>query len=218
MKKCKACKKEIDSKATRCSCCRADQRNWFGRHKVISIFLAVIFWYLSLPYLIWKSGMKTIFKVVLIGLVWIIATTLFVNNSKQQGKAGAGQASVSSNSSNQSAPTETPVPTEAPIQVEASTLIADYDKNKLAAQEKYTGKKVQLTAFISNISQDFGGSYFLSLNPNGDQYYFGTSIKCTFPDKSGLTSLEKGQSVTVIGEAEDMSLGIVVLRKCELVK
>jgi len=42
MKKCKACAKEIDDKATKCPHCQTDQRNWFMRHKITTGFLALI--------------------------------------------------------------------------------------------------------------------------------------------------------------------------------
>ena len=42
MKKCKSCQSEIDDKAKKCPKCQADQRNWFMKHKIITIFLAFI--------------------------------------------------------------------------------------------------------------------------------------------------------------------------------
>lgn len=36
MKKCKSCQSEIDPKAIKCPHCQADQRNWFGRHKIVT--------------------------------------------------------------------------------------------------------------------------------------------------------------------------------------
>ena len=42
MKECKACKSEIDSKATKCPKCGADQRTWFRRHPVLTVILALI--------------------------------------------------------------------------------------------------------------------------------------------------------------------------------
>lgn len=42
MKKCKACKSEIDKKATKCPKCGADQRIWFARHPILTVILAVI--------------------------------------------------------------------------------------------------------------------------------------------------------------------------------
>lgn len=41
-KTCKACKTEIDSKATKCPNCKSDQRNWFMKHKILTGILALI--------------------------------------------------------------------------------------------------------------------------------------------------------------------------------
>jgi hypothetical protein len=41
MKKCKACQTEIDSKATKCPHCQADQRGWFKKHPILTIILAL---------------------------------------------------------------------------------------------------------------------------------------------------------------------------------
>ncbi len=42
MKICKSCRKEIDSKAKKCPHCRADQRNWFLRHPILTGILVLI--------------------------------------------------------------------------------------------------------------------------------------------------------------------------------
>ena len=42
MKKCKSCQTEIDSRAKKCSHCQADQRNWFVKHKIITVILALV--------------------------------------------------------------------------------------------------------------------------------------------------------------------------------
>lgn len=41
-KQCKACKSEIDPKATKCPKCGADQRGWFRRHPILTVILALI--------------------------------------------------------------------------------------------------------------------------------------------------------------------------------
>jgi hypothetical protein len=45
MKKCKSCLSEIDSKAKKCAKCGTDQRNWFGRHKILTGILVVIIFF-----------------------------------------------------------------------------------------------------------------------------------------------------------------------------
>jgi len=42
VKKCKSCQTEIDAKATKCPYCQTDQRNWFLRHPIITVFLVLI--------------------------------------------------------------------------------------------------------------------------------------------------------------------------------
>ncbi len=42
MKKCKSCQSEIDDKAKKCPNCQTDQRNWFSRHKILTVILALI--------------------------------------------------------------------------------------------------------------------------------------------------------------------------------
>ncbi|OQY69194.1 hypothetical protein B6D29_00065, partial [Microgenomates bacterium UTCPR1] len=68
---------------------------------------------------------------------------------------------------------------------------------------------------IKNISEDIMGSPYLSLEPqNGEM--FGTSIQCFFKDKSALTTVENGNTVTVQGTVDSQSLGIIMLKECSI--
>lgn len=182
MKQCKACKSEIDSKATKCPKCGSDQRNWFRKHPILTVILALF----------------------VIGMI---------GNLK-----GGSKTENSTEPTNTQNPQATQQPTEQAITVDAKVLVGEFDKNKLAAQDKYTGKIVKTTAFIKNISSDILGSYYLSLNPVNDQYYFGTSIQCYFASKNELVSLENGQKITVQGKMQDMLIGIVQMKECSVVK
>lgn len=109
--------------------------------------------------------------------------------------------------------------TQTPTAVITTEMIADFDKNQLAAEEKYKGKLLEFTAMVKNISEDFTGNPFLSLVPeDADEMYFGTSIQCVFKDKSQLTSLENGQTVTVRGTGDVMTIGIVSVKDCQIVQ
>ncbi len=179
-KKCKSCKKEIDAKATKCPHCRADQRNWFRRHPILTGLLVLI----------------------VIGII---------------GSASGGSKNGQTGNSNSQTSQKQEVQQE-PTVVEATVLVGEFDKNKLSANEKYKDKLVQTTGYIKNISNDVTGNYYLSLNPNNDQYYFGTTITCYFQEKDELTSLANGQSVTVQGTMQEMTLGIVSMKDCKIVK
>jgi len=138
------------------------------------------------------------------------------------GAALGGNKGTPSNNSTSSNTQTSGVQNTATVQpatvVDATSLIGEYDNNKLSAQDKYTGKAVQTTAYISNISSDITGSYYLALNPSADKAYFGTSMQCFFKDKSVLTSLSNGQQITVKGTMQDMSVGIVEMQDCQIVK
>lgn len=140
------------------------------------------------------------------------------------GKSGTTTSNTEGQSVSNSGSSDSPAKAEeqaAPTVVDATTLVAEYDKNKISAEGKYTGKTIETAGYIKNISDDITGKYYLSLNPSSEQYYFGTTITCYFADKSAkseITTLENGQSVTVQGKMADMSLGIVVMNDCRLIK
>ncbi len=104
------------------------------------------------------------------------------------------------------------------LEVNARTFVGEFDKNQLAAEEKYKGKIIKTSAYIDNISEDILGNPFLSLNPSSDKYYVGTSMQCYFDNKSELTDLENGQKVTVIGKVDEQSLGIISIKDCKVVE
>jgi hypothetical protein len=164
------------------------KKNWFVKHKIIT------------------------------GVIVVIVVLIVV------GAAGGSKTSTTNTPNTNNNPTtnnQTATVKQNPTIVDSTALVGEFDKNKIAAQDKYTGKFVQTTAYISNISNDFTGNYYLSLKPTNDNAYFGTSISCYFADKSAkseIISLENGQSVTVQGAMADMSIGIVVMNDCKVIK
>jgi len=103
-------------------------------------------------------------------------------------------------------------------EVSTQSFIAEFDKNQLAAEEKYKGKIIKFTAVIDNISEDILGTPFLSLQPTAEEYYFGTTIKCDFSNKSQITALENGQSIILQGTVDTQSLGIISIEDCKVIQ
>src|SRR5947209_16332046 len=108
-KKCKSCQTEIDAKAKKCPNCRADQRNWFGRHPIITGIVVLI---------------------VIFGVIGAV--------SGSKSTPSNSSSSTNSNSNANAATQQTAQPS--PTVVDTTALVGEYDKNKLAAQDKYTGK------------------------------------------------------------------------------
>lgn len=113
---------------------------------------------------------------------------------------------------------------EEPVQVsyekvDTVELINAFDTNQLAAEKEYTGKNVELTAKINNISEDIVGSPFLSLHPTtADEYYFGTSLQCYFDSVDDLLTVANEQVVTIQGTMKEQTLGIIGLKKCKIIQ
>jgi len=128
-------------------------------------------------------------------------------------------ASGSEDTSTQSPSAEdTPVAIGEVMEVNITAFVAEFDRNQLAAEEKYENKHIRFTGEIKNISQDIVGKFFLSMQPIGaGEYYFGTTIQCYFNDRSSLTSLENGQRVTLQGKVTSQTLGSVLVENCSVV-
>lgn len=94
-------------------------------------------------------------------------------------------------------------------------LIKEFDENQLAAEAKYKKKLIEFTAIVENISEDLFGTPFVSLKPGKDEYYYGTTIKCNFKNKSEVMPLKNGQSVVLQGTVNSQSLGIIILDECK---
>lgn len=60
MKTCSHCRKEIPKKATRCSYCQADLREWYDRHPVLLVFGVIILWWVLSS--IWSSVQQAAFS------------------------------------------------------------------------------------------------------------------------------------------------------------
>ncbi|MCG3206385.1 MAG: hypothetical protein KCHDKBKB_03121 [Elusimicrobia bacterium] len=101
--------------------------------------------------------------------------------------------------------------------VDAKSFIAEFDENQLSAESKYKSKYVELKAKIKNISEDIGGTPFLSLEPaNAAQYYMGTTIKCSFKSKDELMNVKNDQAITIRGQVKSQTLGIITFDKCSI--
>lgn len=154
---------------------------------------------------------------ILTGILGLVVLFIIIGalGSSNKGNTNSGTNNQTSTDNNQAQSQQAPAK---PQIITASSLIGEFDKNKLAANDKYKGQLVQTSAYIENISQDVTGNYYLSLKPTNDQYYMGTTIACYSSDKSQFTSLSNGQQVTVQGAMGEMSLGIVVINDCKVMK
>lgn len=116
-----------------------------------------------------------------------------------------------------SAPASGPGSSAEPLKVEPVAFVAEFDANKINAQDKYNGKVVQTSGVIKNVSNT-GDDFYLSINPpTSDQYYMGTSFQCHVT-KADAATVANGQPVTVKGTVNDVSVTMIQFDDCSVVK
>lgn len=97
-----------------------------------------------------------------------------------------------------------------PLKVEPVTLVAEFDDNRINAQDKYNGKIVQTSGFIKNVS-NARDSFYLSINPTSEQDYTGTYFQC-FVSKADAAAVANGQAVSFKGTVDDGFVSMTVTR------
>ena len=127
-----------------------------------------------------------------------------------------------SSPSNQTQEANKPLPSTSPEityeKVDTKSFIGEFDANQLSAESKYKDKFVEFKGVIKNISEDIASNPYLSIEPPAaGQYYYGTTIKCTFKSKDGLLNVQNKQTITLRGQVKNQSLGIISVDKCSIV-
>lgn len=104
---------------------------------------------------------------------------------------------------------------EPAIVVSAPVLVAEYEANEIAADEKYKGRKVQVTGVVDSVAKDVLDNMYVTLD-SGREFSI-TSVQCFFDDteKRNLASLVKGLSLTVECKC-DGKFGNVLLKECAI--
>lgn len=148
-----------------------------------------------------ESGMK---RLILIAV--ILLSTVFI----------AGADSSCESSTEKKAPESGPGSAAAPIVVEPAVLVQEFDANKINAQDKYNGKVVQTSGFITNIS-NVGDSFYLQIAPANDPMYLGTSFQC-YVSKDDAGSVAKGQQISFKGTVQDVSITMIQFKDCSVIK
>jgi tetratricopeptide (TPR) repeat protein len=104
---------------------------------------------------------------------------------------------------------------EKPVKVAADKLMAEYQKNEIAADTRYKGKMLAVTGIVINVGKGIGDTAYVAL-VTGDIIF---KIQCFFEkqDDAVLAQLGSGVQVTIIGWCEGkIKEGNVVLKKCAL--
>lgn len=102
------------------------------------------------------------------------------------------------------------------VQVSAGDLLKEFEGNELAADSKYKGKRLQVTGVVEKIDTDLfdDSKYILQIGSGGD--FEITFVNCHDIDTDSLSTVNKGDDVTVVGDFDDGGDLGVELMNCEL--
>ena len=140
------------------------------------------------------------FWVIAVFVLFIIGSVMSSDEQSPSNNTGA--------SSNQK--TEEPV-----LTVSAVTLYNEYEANQVAADEKYKNKLVEITGVVDTIGKDIVDTPYISFYIKPYQI---TTVQCMFSDKESapLSSISKGQKLTVRGTVSGGTIGQVLVTHCKV--
>ncbi len=97
---------------------------------------------------------------------------------------------------------------EPALDVSVSQLVAEYDANEVAADEKYKGRTVRIKGSVDDIKKDILDELYITLSSG----HVLRSVQCYF-DKAQtgtLAGLKKGARVTVVGRVDGLMMNVLV--------
>ena len=84
------------------------------------------------------------------------------------------------------------------IEVTAMDLYNAVKDNEIKAKELYEGKTIKVTGTIKTIGVDVLGEAYIALENDDNQFM--TSVQCSFDSNDKLSTLSKGQKISIIGK------------------
>lgn len=96
----------------------------------------------------------------------------------------------------------------------ANQLYREYERNEVAADEKYKGAVIIVSGTIQDIGKDILDEAYIVIGGTG----FLDGVQCSFTESqlSSIAGLSKGQQVTVKGEVSGKMIGNVMVKKASL--
>jgi hypothetical protein len=97
------------------------------------------------------------------------------------------------------------------IAVDEEAFAKEFDSNQVAAERKYKGRRVKVTATVRNITDGT-----LSFSTLRTDILSMTQIACRLKDPDAVLKVTNGQRVTVVGTVGSQTLGVVEFKDCAL--
>ncbi|KWE66098.1 hypothetical protein WL77_14975 [Burkholderia ubonensis] len=154
--------------------------------------------------------MKKLLKIVLGGVLALIIIGVIFGKKPAPGTSSTSNP-VTETSTTSSSETESKKPVEK-VNVTASALFVAYEKNEVAADQKYKGKALSVSGTVQSIDKDAFDEIVVQLRTNNE--FMPVHAYLSKEKEALAASLEKGQKVTWTCEGGGRIIGSPVLRDC----
>lgn len=98
------------------------------------------------------------------------------------------------------------------VKVSPSALVSAYNKNEIAADQEYKGKKIEITGEIESISSDFSDDAVVHLK-SGELF---DNVSLHGIPNAEAAKLEKGKTITAVCKGAGEVVGSPMLNGCKL--
>lgn len=100
------------------------------------------------------------------------------------------------------------------VKVQAAAIMKEYEENEAAADGKYKGKTLQVSGVIDKIDTEFLDDEQYVINIGGGGQFEIFTVNCDDQEAKTVSSMKKGQKITVVGDFEDGGDLGVELQNC----
>ncbi len=100
-----------------------------------------------------------------------------------------------------------------PIVITSNLLQSEYEKNEVAADQKFKGKTVAVTGVVKSLDKTIGDSISIGMN-GGSNMFIHPRAEMSVGYENWVASLNKGDSVGLVCQVKGMIIGAVYLDEC----
>lgn len=148
-------------------------------------------------------------------LIGVILLIIIVVAASSGGDGGGSTDSASDNGSGNKGSGDTST-SKPDVKVTASQILKEFEENEAAADGKYKGKTLQVSGVVAKVDTEFidEDEYVVQVGAGGDFDFL--TVNCDDQSSDAVSSLSKGDDITVVGDFEDGGDLGVELDNCKI--
>ena len=208
---CPDCKTEMSSSAPACPKCGKPNSEAPSNIKRVGILLAIGIFFLPVifSWFTLRKGHTT--KAKVISFLWMGMCFAGIIGSQGENKSN-NASSITSPAKPKVEQTTSPAKEtkDQVMQVNIRDILSAYENNEVGADNKYKGKRIQVTGQVDDIKKDLLDNLYVALGTGKD--FEIPQIQAFFDDSMNnkLGQLNKGQQLTIVGKVNGLMMNVLM--------